>query len=91
MNGYVGNVEQPLKGMMMNSKKIDLSAFAGVIDDSVIRKTFYNDNDLMILCCLIYEQEATSIPQLHKKFNKLRGKNYTRPWVYTKLNKIDTF
>ena len=72
-------------------KKIDLSGFAGVVDDSLIRKTFFNDNDLMIVYCMVYQEDVITIPQLHRKYNRLRGTGLSKAWVYTKLYKIDNY
>ena len=72
-------------------KKIDLSIFEKKADDNIIRRVLFGDENLQILLCLIYEEDAITLPNLKRKYNKMRATVFERYWFYQKLEKIKHF
>lgn len=75
----------------MTKKKIDISLFEQECDDSTIRKTIYNDEEIMLLLIYTYFEDFVTISSLTRIYNQKRGQARGRSWVYSKLNKIKAF
>lgn len=76
---------------MKKKINIDLTPFAKEVDDATIRKTFINDNNLMLIYCVLNNHNPITISELTKTYNKTFSTNFNKAWLFQELKKIEYF
>lgn len=72
-------------------KQIDLSPYSKGVDDTMIRTSFIEDYQLMLMYCTLNNHNPITISELEKTYNKIFSTNFSKSYFFQKLRKIEHF